>query len=100
MARPSKVWYLTDICWWMITLDGEKTRLVQGPRDKEHELLAQEKLGEILKMRRQAPQSTTARTADIIEAFLGWSRGNLAEDTHRINRYYCQLFAEHCGTVP
>jgi len=100
MARPSKVWYRSDIGWWMITLGGEKIRLIQGLKDKEHELLAQEKFGEVLKTRRQAPQALTARTADVIEAFLAWSRGNLAEDTHRINRYYLQLFAEHCGTVP
>jgi integrase len=35
----------------------------------------------------------------VIEAFLAWSRGNLSEDTHRVNKYYCQLFAEHCGMV-
>lgn len=99
MARPSKVWYRSDIGWWMITLAGEKVRLVQGPKDKEYEQLAQEKYGEILKLRRQAPQSVTVRTVDVIEAFLGWSRSNLAPDTHRVNRYYLQLFAEHCGQV-
>src|SRR4051794_2016917 len=91
MARPSRVWYRSDVGWWMITIAGEKVRLVQGPKDKHHEQLAQEKYGELLKLRRQAPQSVTARTADLIEAFLVWSRSNLAEDTHRINRFYLQL---------
>jgi integrase len=100
MARPSKVWHRSDLGWWMITLGGEKVRLVQGPKDKHHEQLAQEKYGELLKLRRLAPQAVTARAADLAEAFLAWSRSNLAEDTHRINRYYLQLFAEHCGQVP
>ena len=36
---------------------------------------------------------------DIIEAYLAWSRLHLSVETHRVNLYYCQLFAEHCGTV-
>lgn len=99
MARPTKVWYRSDIGWWMVTLGGEKTRLIQGPNDEQHRILAEEKFVELRKLQRVAPQAPTARTVDVIEAFLQWSRQHLSEDTHRVNQYYCQLFAEHCGTV-
>jgi len=100
MARPAKVWYRADIGWWMITMGGEKVRLVQGPDDEPTRQLAEEKYIELRRLRRIAPQAPTARTADVIDAFLSWSRQHLSEDTHRVHRYYCQLFAEHCGTVP
>src|SRR4051794_39840484 len=100
MARPNKVWYRGDVGWWMVTMGGEKVRLVQGPNDEHHRHLAEEKFIEIRRLRRVAPQSFPAPPADVIEAFLSWSRGNLSEDTHRVNKYYCQLFAEHCGRVP
>jgi integrase len=100
MARPNKVWYRKDVGWWMVTLGGEKVRLVKGPEDEHHRQLAEEKFVEVRWLRRVAPQSAGARTADVVEAYLAWSRQNLSEDTHRVNCYYCQLFAEHCGTVP
>jgi integrase len=99
MARPHKVWYRSDIGWWMITLGGVKTRLIQGPNDEPTRQLAEEKFIDIRRLCRVAPQAAGARTADVVEAFLAWSRQNLSEDTHRVNRYYCQLFAEHCGKV-
>jgi hypothetical protein len=70
-----------------------------GPEGRRHRQLAEEKFVEIRRLRRVAPQSSDARTADVIEGFLAWSRGELSEDTHRVNKYYCQLFAEHCGEV-
>ncbi len=100
MARPAKVWYRSDIGWWMVTLGGEKTRLLQAPNDEKHRILAEEKFVELRKLQRVAPQASTSRTADVIESFLQWSRQHLSEETHRVNQYYCQLFAEHCGTVP
>ena len=99
MARPAKVRYRSDIGWWMIALGGEKTRLIQGPNAEKHRILAEEKFVELRKVRRIAPQAPTSRTADVVEAHLAWSRQHLSTDTHRVNQYYCQLFAEHCGTV-
>ncbi|AWM40126.1 hypothetical protein C1280_26055 [Gemmata obscuriglobus] len=83
----------------MITLGGEKTRLVQGPNDDHHRHLAEEKYIELRKLRRTAPEAVGSRTADVIEAFLHHSRVHFAADTHRLNKYYCQLFAEACGEV-
>jgi integrase len=100
MARPAKVWYRSDIGWWMVTLSGQKTRLLQAPDDEQHRVLAEEKFVELRRLARVAPKSADARTADLIEAYLAWSRQNLSEETHRVNRFYCQLFAEHCGEVP
>src|SRR4051812_25750386 len=100
MARPNKVWHRTQTGWWMVKIDGVQEKLIQGPKDEKHRQLAEEKFIEIRRLRRVSPQSAGARTVDIIEAFLAWSRQHLSEDTHRVNRYYCQLFAEHCGQVP
>src|SRR5690348_16097105 len=100
MARPNKVWYRKQTGWWMVKLGGVPEKLIQGPEDEATRQLAEEKFIEIRRLRRIAPQAAGARTADVIEAFLAWSRQHLSADTHRVNRYYCQLFAEHCGTVP
>lgn len=99
MARPAKVWYRADIGWWMITLGGEKTRLVQGPNDDHHRELAEEKYVELRKLRRLTPDAVNARTADIAEAFLKHSRLHFAADTHRVNKYYVQILAESCGLI-
>lgn len=100
MARPNKVWHRAQTGWWMVKIDGKQEKLVQGPKDEAHRQLAEERFVELRRLRRVAPQSAWARTADVVEAFLAWSRRHLAEETHRVNRYYCQLLAEHCGTVP
>ncbi len=99
MARPAKPWWREQTGWWMVKLSGVQTKLVQGPRDEEHRLLAEEKFAELRRLRRTAPEAVTSRTADVIEAFLIHSRLNHAADTYRGHKYYCQLFAEHCGQV-
>jgi integrase len=83
----------------MVEIGGRQEKLVQGPKDEHHRQLAEEKLVELRRLRRLAPESVGSRTADVIEAFLRHSRIHFAPDTHRINRYYCQLFAESCGQV-
>lgn len=99
MARPARPWHRKQTGWWMVELDGNQVKLVEGPKDEKHRLLAEEKFAELRKLHRVAPQSPTARTADIIESYLAWSRRHLSPDTHRVHLYYGQLFAEHCGTV-
>ena len=99
MPRPTKVWFRSDIGWWMVTLAGVKTRLIKGPDDAHHRQLAEEKFVELRKLERTQPHLPTARTADLIDAYLAWSRTHLSADTHRVNRYYGQSFAEHCGIV-
>lgn len=46
-----------------------------------------------------APESPTARVADVIEAFLAWAKQNLSDETVRNYLWYGQLFAEHSGLV-
>ena len=100
MARPQKPWYRKQTGWWMVEVNGRQEKLVEGPKDEHHRQLAEEKFVEMRRVQRVAPQAATARTVDVVEAFLAWSRQNLSEDTHRVNKYYCQLFAEHCGQIP
>lgn len=100
MARPARPWHRKQTGWWMVEIDGTQVKLVEGPKDEKHRQLAEEKFVDLRKLHRIAPQATNARTADLVESFLAWSRQHLSEDTHRVNRYYGQSFAEHCGTVP
>lgn len=100
MARPARPWHRKQTGWWMVEFNGRQVKLVEGPKDEKHRLLAEEKFAELRRLSRSSPTSPTARTADVIEAFLAWSRQHLTPDTHRVNQYYGQLFAEHCGTVP
>jgi integrase len=83
----------------MVNLNGQRIKLVEGPEDEKHRQLAEEKFVELRKLSQRTPDSVNLRVADLVEAFLRHSRRNLAPDTHRINRYYAQLFAERCGPV-
>ncbi len=96
MSRPNKVWFRKDVGWWMVTLAGEKVRLAQGRPNKK---LAEQKLHELLAVRHQAPQSPTARVADVIESFLASNRSQLSAETMRSYDWYGQAFAEHSGLV-
>ncbi len=99
MPRPSAPWYRAATGWWMVTLGGEKIKLLKGDDTKEHRDLAQEKWVELRKARRDNPESPTATVQDIVEAFLLWSAQHLGTETHRVLRGYCGAFAEYCGTV-
>jgi hypothetical protein len=83
----------------MVEIGGKQEKLIQGPKDEAHRQLAEEKFVELRKLMRLTPESVNSRTADVIEAFLRHSRLHFAPDTHRMNRYYCQIFAEACGQV-
>jgi integrase len=97
VARPHKIWFRRQTGWWMVKINGVQTKLARGKDNKRE---AEIKFHELMSQAARAPESATARTADVIEAFLRHSRIHLAPDTHRVNKYYCQLFAEYCGQVP
>jgi integrase len=96
MARPAKPWYREQTGWWMVKINGVQTKLVRGYENRKE---AEQKFYELKAGMAKPPDSKDARTADLVEAFLRHSRVHFAEDTHRVNRYYCQLFAEACGGV-
>jgi hypothetical protein len=78
MPRPNKIWFRKDIGWWMVTLGGKRLRLAEGRENKKQ---AQQKFHELTAERPQKPEGTTARVADIIEAFLAWTKIHLSENT-------------------
>src|SRR5262245_28796073 len=80
MARPQKPWYRKQTGWWMVEIDGKQEKLVKGPKNARHRQLAEEKLWEVRRLRRVAPQSADARAVDVIDAFLASSRQNNAPD--------------------
>jgi integrase len=81
----------------MVVIGGERVKLVEGKDNREE---AERLFHELMAGMARTPESASARTVDLVEAFLQHSRVHFAEDTHRINRYYCQLLAEACGKVP
>jgi integrase len=96
MARPQKPWYRKQTDWWMVKIAGKQTKLVKGKENKKE---AEQKFHELMAGLSRDPVSSNARTVDLVEAFLKHSRIHFAPDTHRLNKYYCQLFAEACGQI-
>jgi integrase len=94
MGRPNKIWFRKDLGWWMVTLGGQKIRLAEG---RENKKAAQGKFYELASARTRAPESTSARVADIIEAFLAWAKLHLSDQTLHNYTWYGQLFAEAFG---
>jgi integrase len=94
MGRPNKIWFRKDIGWWMVTLGGVKTRLAEGKHNKK---AAEDKFHELCLQRSRAPESSSARVADIIEAFLAWAKIHRSDETNRNYIWYGQKFSEHVG---
>lgn len=94
MARPNKIWFRKDIGWWMVTLGGVKIRLAQG---KENRKPAEQKYHELAAVRTRAPEAPSARVADVIEAFLAWSKLHRSDETNRNYIWYGQKFSEEAG---
>ena len=94
MSRPNKIWFRKDVGWWMVTVAGKRIRLAQGRANRN---LAQQKFHELAVGVAQAPEAITARVADILEAFLAWTKIHLSDETNRNYVWFGQSFAEHCG---
>ena len=56
MPRQNKPWFRKDTGWWMVTLGGKKTRLVEGRKNRS---LAVQKFHELKATTPQAPDSAT-----------------------------------------
>ena len=96
MARPHKIWFRMQTGWWMVKIAGKQTKLAEGKKNKK---VAQDKFHELMTARTRLPESGDARVADIVEAFLKWSRINQAPDTRRLHGFYGQSFADACGNL-
>jgi integrase len=94
MARPNKIWFRKDVGWWMVTLDGRKLRLADGRGNRK---LAERKFHEFKAVAAKPADRSDARVADVIDAFLAWSKLHRSEETNRNHGWYGQSFAEHSG---
>jgi integrase len=94
MPRPNNIWFRKDIGWWMVTLGGHKVRLAQGRESKKE---AERKFHELKAVTPKAPESESARAADLIESFLEWAKIHRSPETCRNLVWYGQAFAERCG---
>jgi integrase len=96
MSRPNKIWFRKDVGWWMVTLGGRKIRLAEGRGNKK---AAEQKFHELMALGARAAEASDARVADILDAFLAWSKVHRSEETNRNLVWYGQSFAEHSGYV-
>lgn len=96
MSRPNRIWFRKDVGWWMVTIGGRKVRLAQG---RQHKRAAEQKFHELMLVRPHAPETRAARVADVIEAFLVWSKLHLSSESNRNYIWYGQSFSEHSGFV-
>ena len=97
MGRPNKIWFRKDIGRWMVTLGGVKVRLAEGKQNKR---LAQDKFHELSLQCPCTPESSSARVADVIEAFLAWAKNHRSDETNRNYVWYGQKFSENIGYLP
>jgi site-specific recombinase XerD len=97
MSRPNKIWFRKDIGCWMVTLGGKRIRLADG---RENKKLAQQKFHELAAEQPKAPEAASARVADVIEAFLAWTKIHRSEETNRNYLWFGQAFSEHSGYLP
>jgi len=99
MGRDNRVWYRKDTGWWMVTIAGKKTRLIEGPNDRKTEKLAERKFAELSALAARAPEAPSSRVCDVVEAFLKWSKENRSDETNRNYVWHGQSFCEHSGHV-
>jgi integrase len=94
MGRANHIWFRKDTGWWMVTVGGRRIRLVQGRQNKKE---AAQKFHELAAITTQAPETPTARVADVIEAFLAWIKIHRSPETNRNYIWFGQEFSEHAG---
>jgi len=94
MSRPNKIWFRSDVGWWMVTIAGERIRLAQGKKNRKAAL---QKFHELMADRSEVPESPTARVADLFESFLAWTKIHRSPETNRNYVWYGQSFSEHSG---
>ena len=96
MPRVNKIWFRKDTGWWMVTLNGKKTRLVEGRQNRK---AADQKFHELAAAQHVSTLSPDARVADAIEEFLSCNRPRLSPESMRNFDWYGQRFAESYGLV-
>jgi hypothetical protein len=96
MSRPNKIWFRKDIRCWMVTIGGKRIRLAEGRENKKQ---AQQKFHELAAERPKAPESLSARVADVIEAFLAWTKIHRSEETNRNYFWFGQAFTDRMPNV-
>jgi len=97
MARPNKIWFRKQTGWWMVQVGTKQVKLAQG---RENKKAAQEKFHKLMAIKAEAPESPTARVADVIEKFLKWASLHLSPETNHNYRFYGQKLAERWGYLP
>ncbi|HEX8201991.1 MAG TPA: hypothetical protein VF590_16060, partial [Isosphaeraceae bacterium] len=97
MPRPQKIWFREATGWWMVTVRGKKMPLAKGLENRAD---AERKFHELMLTKSEAPESPTARVADVVEAFLAWASTHVGDETQKQYRHYGQKLAEDCGLLP
>ncbi len=96
MSRKAKPWFYKQTGWWMAWLAGQKVKLAKGKKNKKE---AQDRLDELRfeMVRNPSPDSSEQTVASVIETYLKFATGDLAENTLGVRKPYLQSFAEAHG---
>lgn len=96
MSREPKPWFYRQTGWWMAWIAGRKKKLAKGKKSKQ---AAKDRLQELLLEARSnpAPENPDQTVASVIETYLEFESGRLAESTIACREAHLQSFAEAHG---
>src|SRR5262245_146388 len=96
MARIAKPWFYRQSGWWMAYVNGQKTKLAFGRKNKK---AAQDKLlGLLLVSSANVGADALDQTvASVIERYMNYAEEILAESTREMRWPYLQSFSEMQG---
>jgi hypothetical protein len=93
MPRIAKPWLWKQTGWWMAYVGGQKKKLAKGKRNKS---AANTKLNQLLSVA-SVVTADEPTVVSVIESYLSFIEGNIAESTLEIRKPYLQSFAELHG---
>lgn len=96
MARVAKPWFYRQSGWWMAYVNGQKSKLAFGRKNKK---AANDKLLQLqlVASANVAPQDPQQTVASVIDAYLEYATDTLAASTHAMRLPYLQSFSEMHG---
>jgi integrase len=91
MGRPAKPWFRKQTGHWYVEINGKQEKLSRD-RDEAYRLFH-----ELMSRVHLAPESPSARVADVIEAFLAWSSTHCEPITYTNHRFYGEHLSDAIG---
>jgi integrase len=91
MARIAKPWFYRQSGWWMAYVNGQKTKLAYGRKNRQ---AARDKLLQLLLVASAnvSPEEPDQTVASVIDQYLTHAADLLAESTREVRSPYLQSF--------